>query len=244
MRTSASDTKEYKAVLQMAVDDENVFKEFKRHPWYTRILEHATKEQGELYYKRIAKNNPWILEYPQIELFIQNDLIGSPVKYKYNDIEISPSSLRYLNVLSDLWDYKLLGRNIVEIGGGYGGQCLIISQIFRYKTYKFYDLDKALLLIQKYLLKHDIVLPKTSVKKYDLVISNYAFTECNSQIQDVYLKKVINKSEHGYITGNFDSKNNIIGAYALDKLLEVIQHNVKIYNENPSTYIGNKILIW
>ena len=244
MRTSASDTKEYKAVLQMAVDDENVFKEFKRHPWYTRILEHATKEQGELYYKRIAKNNPWILKYPQIELFIQNDLIGSPVKYKYDNIEISPSSLRYLNVLSDLHNHKLLGRNIVEIGGGYGGQCLMISQIFRYKTYSFYDLDEALLLIQKYLLKHDIVLPKTSVKKYDLVISNYAFTECDPQIQDMYLKKVINKSEHGYITGNFDPNLNIMESYTMKELLKRISKRVQILEEKPLIHPGHKILKW
>ena len=244
MRTSASDTEEYKAILQMAVNDEIIFKEFKRHPWYTRILEHAIKEQGELYYKKIAENNPWILRHPHIELFLQNDLIGNPVKYKYNDIEISPSSLRYLSVLSDLYDYELLGDNIVEIGCGYGGQCLMISQIFRYKSYSFYDLDEALLLIQKYLLKHNIVLPKTSVKKYDLVISNYAFTECDPQIQDMYLKKIINKSKHGYITGNFDPNLNTMKSYTMEELLERISKRVQILEEKPLIHPGHKILKW
>ena len=93
-------------------------------------------------------------------------------------------------------------------------------------------------------MKHDIVLPKTSVKKYDLLISNYAFTECVKEVQDSYIEKIIKICKRGYITGNFDPKNNLVGGYHLEELIKKIPHKIIVYEEEPSTYPGNKVLIW
>ena len=41
-----------------------------------------------------------------------------------------------------------------------------------------------------------------SPNQYDLVISNYAFTELPREIQTVYYEKIISKSAKGYITYN------------------------------------------
>ena len=36
----------------------------------------------------------------------------------------------------------------------------------------------------------------------DLVISNYAFSECNYETQDVYIDKILSKAKRGYLTHN------------------------------------------
>ena len=39
--------------------------------------------------------------------------------------------------------------------------------------------------------------------KYDLVISNYAFTECTYAIQKRYTEKILEKSRNGFIKCNY-----------------------------------------
>ena len=79
---------------------------------------------------------------------------GGGVIYDYSPIgKISPSTLRYIKVLSDLILYfgNLDNLRICEVGVGYGGQARIINSIFTPHSYDFVDLNAVLLLAQKYL---------------------------------------------------------------------------------------------
>ena len=60
----------------------------------------------------------------------------------------------------------------------------------------------------------------------DLVISNYAFSECNYETQDIYIDKILSKSKRGYIThNNSEERRNrtksIIEAYDGFKVFDV-----------------------
>ena len=80
------------------------------------------------------------------------------------------------------------------------------------------------------------------VKQYDLVISNYAFTELTREIQDVYLKKIILNSKKGYITYN-DISPESFKSYKKEELLKIIP-NSRIIDEKPLTHERNCIIIW
>ena len=59
------------------------------------------------------------------------------------------------------------------------------------------------------------------IDNYDIVISNYAFTELPRSIQDIYLKKVILNSSNGYITYN-EIVPEYFNTYKRDELLKII----------------------
>ncbi len=248
MNSSLSDNNIYPRICQLAADSDDFFSSFKRNPSYREILEHTSFEQGKDYLNIVKRDNPNLLN--KIENFKQNDLLGNPEKYFYEGIgEISPSTLRYIKVLSDL--IKLFGDladlDIVEIGGGYGGQCLIMSKVVDFNSYKIVDLPSAANLINKYLSKLSISRANAysidsleDSESYDLIISNYAFSELNREIQNLYLNKIIKKSTHGYLIcnmiNNFDS-------FSRRELISM-NENIKIMEEEPKTHSNNFVIYW
>ena len=98
----------------------------------------------------------------------------------------SPSTLRYIKVLGDLISlFKQLGDSkICEIGVGYGCQCRIINSVTSPSEYTLVDIKPALMLTQCYLdnyIMNSVLKYKTmnelESQNYDVIISNYAFTE-------------------------------------------------------------------
>jgi hypothetical protein len=155
---SISDTFEYKKICSLAYCNENMFNTFKSNPSYNGILEHVSKENGQLYLDNLDFNFPDYINH--IDTFKRNDIYGGTTLSNYDKIgDISPTTIRYMKVLSDLKNIfgDLNGKKIIEIGVGYGGQCLILSNFFNLKEYGLVDLDEALLLSKKYLDKLNIV---------------------------------------------------------------------------------------
>jgi putative sugar O-methyltransferase len=100
-------------------------------------------------------------------------------------------------------------KHIIEIGVGYGGQCKLIMDQWTPASYTLVDLPEVLALSQRYLKDSNYsnvyYLTQDQLpidKEYDLVISNYAFSECERSIQMGYVNDVMKKSESGYITFN------------------------------------------
>lgn len=191
--------------LQACKDAVNDLRNFKRDPRYTTILEHASYEIGKEYLQRIKKDNPQLLHNPG--LFDGED-IGNPVKHGYGDYHCSPSTLQYIGVLSNLINLfgSLEGKSIIEIGGGYGGQCQVIQSQFEVPTYEILDLKEACALQYKYLRNFNVTvitwdrqIPKG---KWDLCISNYALSEIKDPLQSKYVEKILKNSANGYITCN------------------------------------------
>ena len=83
----------YSQICVEAVEDDNVFKNFKRDPRYTAILEHVPVDQGKLYAQDILD---YEIDTDLINTFKENDLIGGSSTFNYGEPfgSISPSTLR------------------------------------------------------------------------------------------------------------------------------------------------------
>jgi len=77
---------------------------------------------------------------------------------------------------------------------------------------------------------------------YDLVISNYAFTELRREIQDTYLERIILNTRRGYITYN-EHTPPYFNSYKKDELLKIIPGAYAL-DEVPLTHSKNCIIAW
>ncbi len=234
----------YRAVCKKAAEDELYFAQFKTDLAYRPILEHVSKQQGQEYLDIIRQQSPEFLEI--IEAFRKNDLYGSPLREHFEGVgAFSPTTLRYMKVASDLnlaYGSSLNQKSIVEIGAGYGGQCLILSAIYQFKNYTIVDLPEALALTKKYLEKHNIhnVTYKSmddsiSERDFDLVISNFAYSELSARMRKKYMDEILGCSKRGYITG---FKPTIV-EYMDDYNIQYETHP-----ENPCTHPTNALVVW
>lgn len=253
--SSISASIDYPNFCELAQEDEKVFKNFRRHPSYTLVLEPSNYEQGKEYLK-IARDS---FTLDELENFKRNDFVGNPVVFEFKEINnISLSTTRYIKVLHDLMLHfgNLNNLKVVEIGVGYGGQArLIFAKFPQVTSYTFVDLQSVLGLSKKYLSHFDDIQVKLDFQvcdslcdsDYDLVISNYAFSELGRTIQDIYLEKIINRSKHGYISyGAFNPifDDTKFRAYKIDKYPKIIHKNIKILEEVPLLHPLNKIVVW
>lgn len=251
--TSLSDNKKYPLLCYIASKDENTFRNFKLNRIYRDILEHVTQQQGQEYLDIIGK----FFTLDDWHEFMKNDLYGEPLRFTYDiageKITISPTTIRYAKVLKDILENFNTGeiKSIAEIGAGYGGQCRLIRTKIPEAGYTLFDLPEVLGLDEKFLSKFENC--RENIRyvdgghiyiedEYDLVISNYAFSELRREIQDMYLEKVILKSKRGYITWNCLSQN-VFGGYSVNELLKVIPGSSRI-EEKPLTHPDNCIIIW
>lgn len=247
--TSLSDNQAYPQVCLQASIDYIFFNNFRRNPIYTHILEHVSEKQGVEYLKLISKDRE---VYSSIDSFKRNDDYGNPRMSEYPDIgRISPSTLRYIKVLIDLKKYfhPLDKLKVSEIGVGYGGQCRVINAYYRPSAYCLIDIQPALALAQRFLDNYVIssvltykTMNELHEDEYDLVISNYAFTELPRKIQDVYLKKVIMRSKRGYITYNEITPPEF-NSYKTRELVAMITGS-QVLQEEPLTHPKNCIIVW
>jgi hypothetical protein len=247
--TSVSDNQAYPQLCLQASNDDRVFDSFRRNPIYNEILEHVSEDQGEAYLEIISRDAEI---FGAMSRFKENDDFGNPRTFEYPSIgRISPSTLRYVKVLADLkTHFKTLDNfDICEIGVGYGGQCRIINAYFKPASYCLVDIGPALALARRYL--DNYVLPTEvsyatmddlAPRDYDLVISNYAFTELPRSIQDVYLGKMILRSRRGYVTYNEITPAEF-NSYKATELLAIIP-NSRINKEEPLTSPRNCIIVW
>ena len=257
-KSSISDTDNYKLACLEAAHNEEAFSIFKQDPRYKEILEHTDYRTGLLYLEEIKKNKKI---FQSINNFSANDKLGNPEVFMFPEIGLfSPSTLRYVKVLADLVKkFKdLSDLKITEIGGGYGGQCLIIHQHAIPKSYRIYDLPEPLLLTEKYLKKNNVEktklcilekpigLPQSSCLESDLLISNYAFSEINCRIQKTYLEKVIMTSKKGYMTMNSISEVCGVDSMPFNHVIRTLEARgpVKVETEKPLTFRGNQIIWW
>jgi len=249
MSTSLSDNQAYPQVCLDASNNYKLFNNFRRNSVYNQILEHVSEDQGQKYLDILSKDHELL---KSIGDFTANDDYGNPRVFVYPVVgRFSPSTLRYIKVLADLRvHFKTLDNlNICEIGVGYGGQCRVINAFNAPSSYCLVDIQPALALTQRYLgnyITESTLMFKTmnelNSQDFDLVISNYAFTELPRVIQDIYLKKVILRSKRGYITFN-DINPAHFESYKLSELIDAIP-GARVFKEEPLTHPKNCIIVW
>lgn len=193
----------YTSLCREAATNESVFRSFKTDRRYKQVLEHCSRYIAKQYYNQIKRDNHFLLENNNL---YENDRYGSPDITNIYGIHCSTSTMQYIGVLSNLIKMfgDLTGKRIVEIGGGYGGQAMVILSQFK-ADYTIIDLEDVNLLQERYLRGKGVEIYNTNypVRDYDLVISNYALTEVMEPLQSKYVKEVCCRSKNGYITCNW-----------------------------------------
>ena len=157
---------------------------------------------------------------------------------KLKSIIFSPTTCRYIKILADLQDLfrSLNHMRIIEIGGGYGGQCSIIYKMFKPASYTIIDLEPCLKLSRRYLETLGIhgvhYVPMSDLDKthingdFDLVISNYAFSELSKSVQTEYVAKIISRASRGYFLCNFYSHTWQEEQYSENEFLNIRQGSI------------------
>jgi len=241
---SLSDTNTYLSLVELATSNDTYFAKFKSNREYRKILEHVTRGFGQEYWeiiKQYGRGNS------RITAFISADFC-SPYRFTYAGIgRVSSTNLRYAKIALDL--EKLFGStetlNVVEVGVGYGGQAIAINELNGFSTYQLIDLPEVQRLAAKYLRTYyPSIFPKltSSAEDWDLLISNYAFSELSREIQDEYMEKYIKKSKRGYVIFN-DITDNLFSTFSVNEFVEKIP-GAEILKEIPLTYPRNKLVVW
>ena len=226
----------YLNVCNYAANSSEFFKRFKNHPAYIHVLEHVSYEEGQQYLKEID------IDYlDKLQEIKQNDAIGKPQTYDYPSIgNISPTTIRYIKNTSDIINkFGTSFDSIVEIGGGYGGLCKVMSSFIKFDQYLLLDLEECNLLSRRYLsifnlptLSHTAEEIDEIDENFDLLISNYAFSECHKEVQQDYIERFIKKSNNFYIMhNNFHLE---LGTIPHEQFVEIMSdtHNVEWYDEH------------
>ena len=142
--------------------------------------------------------------------------------------------------------------SIAEIGCGYGGQTLVSNTLNNYLNFTLFDLEDVNSLIKRYLNNFILNGSFTYItlnefngeKKFDLVVSNYAFSELPKELQIKYIEKVLIHSDRGYLTMNSGLfEENLGNKLSLNEIKEYIP-NLEIYTEEPMTGPNNYIIVW
>jgi len=194
---------------------------FKSHPSVTYMLEHVTFSLGQEYLSYLRQLTP-LSEQKMMAYCEANDRIGGGEKHDYGFIRTSPSNFRYLLhahlILTHAIRNGLSSLRIVEVGCGYGGLCLAITQLapmyrITIETYHLVDLPEISALQKLYLSEHAVhSLPVRfhsaetygeNIQDRDLfLVSNYCFSEIDAAHQKKYIQHLFPKVSHGFMTWN------------------------------------------
>ena len=233
----------------------NEMKDWKKHPHVINMLEHVSEFHGKKYLDNLVKiENVGVSLIREISLM--NDVDGSNLfEYEIHGekVKISPTTIRYISHTIDIINkIKKMGVssvNIVEVGGGYGGLCIVLNYLstkqkysVKIDKYLIYDLQGVQKLQKYYLGRHEflekIVEWKdsstfgTDLTEDDVfLISNYALSEMNIEYRKKYLENLLPKSMGGFFVWNSDKSDGLPF-----KRIEI--------DEVPQTGTINKIIVF
>lgn len=245
----------YEQQLSRLLKSKKRLSDFRRKYDYREILEHVTYTQGKSYLEQIQEYSPQ--NYIElIEKNKANDLFGNPYEYQYPGVgRVSPTTLRYISTAIDIFETIKLNKEsvVAEIGVGYGGQAAILERMYGIRNYSAFDLPSVIQLSNVYLNNVNSKLKFTSSgfssdknTTWDVVISNYAFSELHRDLQLSYIEHVIAKSKSGYMIMN-SGRSNITGRSEGKLSLNEIRNyipNLQVKEEVPLTGPDNYIIFW
>jgi hypothetical protein len=231
--------------------NETTIHTFKQQREVIGIIENVNKTFGDLYLQNIHKYP----EHTQIDWSRVKQLndIGSPQMETFEinnqEIQLSPTTLRYvqysLDILTYMTNKQMNNTDVVEVGGGYGFQAVLLYELARYfsiniNSYTIVDLPEANNMQNQYIKACQTNVPFKTIVCYNVnddtfqpsnnsfFISNYALGEFTRELQDFYVETIVKKMAHGYICWNFSVGNPYVHNYFNDPTI--------IYEEeNPQT---------
>jgi hypothetical protein len=246
--TSVSDNLHYPEFCRRAADDARVFAGFRRNEVYMSILG-LDASWGPTYFDAIPPESPAARLIPDVAA--RDDLIGDPIRVTLPGGEmVAPTTMRYLKVGDDLGRLfgSLEGWDVCEIGVGYGGQCRVLDALWPLRSYTLVDLRPVLSLADRFLSHFPLhcelrlrTMNELAVRGYDLLISNYAFSELAGHIQQAYVHKAIASTPRGYVLFN-DLGSSERGGMTAEELCELT--GGRLLPEQPLTHRRNQLVVW
>jgi hypothetical protein len=252
---SESDNGNYSRFVFDAYKNPRLFNKFRSNPIYQKILGLDLYSDGDRYINEINRIWPNSLNLEIIKKLQLGDSVGGPLVFDYGFGDISPGMLRYFKTalhIHSLFGEKLQNAKVCEIGGGYGGQAYVIDFLYEIGHFTIIDLFDVGFLIRRYLESFMLrscydVLTINQISKennFDLVISNFAFSELPQQVQLGFLSKVISSSKMGYLTMNSGFPDSPFNANKLDySQIKTYLPNSTVIREVPMEE-GRYIIVW
>jgi len=197
---------------KLFVEKDEAFINFRQDYDYGKILEGNDRDIGAIALNEMTQHNGLNFIIENTPEFIKNDKIGNPQTYYLEIIDqaIAAATLRYINTAWEIM--HLLGefkpKRILEIGGGYGGLCRILSVLYDFKEYTNKDLPEAEALFNKYISYFPELDGRINNKikgKYDLFIADSSLSECDKPTQLSYIE-MAKSCEYIYLTYNTTHK--------------------------------------
>ena len=213
---------EYLNAIESFLSSEEEFENFRRNPKYGVVLSGGDRLLGELQieYLKSDMNAARSFSKRMDEIKI-NDLVGNPILHKFGENRIFASDTLQYARNSSIIDCSFVKKDenqkikkIVEIGGGYGGMCLILHSFIPFEEYVMIDLPPAIKLCKKYLdhfprLKDKITYINCgetekiqSLTNIDLAIAAASLAECGEETQFFYKDQIIKKARFCYMVYN------------------------------------------
>ena len=203
---------------------------FRRLLAVKEVVETVGLSDARFYAKRIKQ---WGAEWVDDPNVMKFDDWGNPIRCPRlllgTTRAFSPTTLRYL--ATALWlrrSGKLSeGSRVLEIGVGFGGLAAMNGLVSKAIT-TLVDLPKVELAASRMLSENGLaqcaeLRAEVSLTSIPLVISNYAFTELNTKLQDEYLDKYLKHAEHGMIVSNAGVFAATISGRSDDELVAWLQ---------------------
>lgn len=199
---------------------------WKSHPSVAYMLEHEWVLSANMYIDvlRTELSDTTIQRLADL-----NDLYGGSAKQIINGINTSPSSIRYIRHAYDVCKH-MISKNLnditlIEIGGGYGGLALIMSEVaaifgIRVQKYIIYDLPSVQKLQKYYLSLHTISMEiewrdcatfgaDVSSDTTNVLVSCYCISEVPNGIRKQYLRNLLPNIKAAFFVWNWGSKEDL-----------------------------------
>ena len=230
---SASYYAGYLRTCRRAATDDQAFSNFKRDSDYMRVLEQPLEEFGRDCFKMILRRHRSVIKTLPWQKLRANDELGDPTVFDRTDVMgkhvplenfyFSSTTIRYIYyALEIIAHYGKIcpgkkNLDVIELGGGYGGQCWMLSAIapalgLTIRSYFIVDLEEPCLLQERYLnalgaegfecISSNEVERRLADVDCDLLVANYSLGEFPFDIQDFYLDVVVPRARHGFLLWN------------------------------------------
>lgn len=191
---------------------------WKRSSATAQMLEHLSHSDAVIYLNMSRK----YIDDEQIRTLIEtNDLFGDFYKYDHEGIMGSPTSFRYVFHALEILRLYNCPVPIVEIGGGYGGLCVVISKLAKMLNInipKYYIIDTPnVSKLQNYYIRSHASLSNVSfefetvsVDNFSILdsfgsgfyISNYALAEFSEVTRNKYIQSITKSMIGAYFAWN------------------------------------------
>jgi hypothetical protein len=200
------------------------FHQFRQDPYIKTVINNT----GPEWLMRAVLHDRGLFDEKNLKSLSEIDKVGKADGFEIiKGIPVSPTTVRYFFAavkIFDLFNYPT-GLSIANIGDGFGGQSVILDNLYDGLKFTNYDLPEVQALQARYFEEFDIKAEFPTVieeRKFDLVIAWASWSELSNDLRQEYYDKIISKADRFFICSNWNVENDL-------KILESDGRKVEIF---------------